>query len=193
MNKTDWLSHAQFFIELGRAGLEPAQPCGQRILSPSRLPIPPPAHTKSQNQTSVSTYLYYFIFFRWFVPENNMLWDLINNKNLKTPWVKFKHSPESEIWFANFLLGCGQGKTPWLNTVYLFGSSIENDAFWYYFKSWQVHLHARPGSLSTAPFPISPSSMPKSGSEGPCLANTPTTPSLWYLLLEVWLLPQFFI
>ena len=166
MNKTDWLSHAQFFIELGRAGLEPAQPCGQRILSPSRLPIPPPAHTKSQNQTSVSTYLYYFIFFRWFVPENNMLWDLINNKNLKTPW---------------------------LNTVYLFGSSIENDAFWYYFKSWQVHLHARPGSLSTAPFPISPSSMPKSGSEGPCLANTPTTPSLWYLLLEVWLLPQFFI
>ena len=25
-----------------RAGLEPARPCGQRILSPQRLPIPPP-------------------------------------------------------------------------------------------------------------------------------------------------------
>ena len=26
------------------AGLEPARPCGQRILSPLRLPVPPPGH-----------------------------------------------------------------------------------------------------------------------------------------------------
>jgi hypothetical protein len=29
---------------VARVGLEPTCPCGQRILNPSRLPIPPPRH-----------------------------------------------------------------------------------------------------------------------------------------------------
>ena len=35
------LSNLLFLLVPG-AGLEPARPCGQRILSPLRLPIPPP-------------------------------------------------------------------------------------------------------------------------------------------------------
>ena len=30
-------------------GLEPSRPCGQRILSPLRLPIPPLGHNKNSN------------------------------------------------------------------------------------------------------------------------------------------------
>ena len=32
------------YSEVPREGLEPSRPCGHRILSPARLPIPPPRH-----------------------------------------------------------------------------------------------------------------------------------------------------
>ena len=37
------------------AGIEPALPCGKRILSPLRLPISPPGHITSQSSIIVKT------------------------------------------------------------------------------------------------------------------------------------------
>ncbi len=35
-----------------RAGIEPAHPCGYKILSLARLPVPPPGHCKHQVATT---------------------------------------------------------------------------------------------------------------------------------------------
>ena len=42
------------FVLVPRAGIEPAQPCGPGILSPLRLPVPPPRHMElSIKQTNM--------------------------------------------------------------------------------------------------------------------------------------------
>ena len=40
-------------VMVPRAGLEPARPFGQRILSPQRLPIPPPGHCEKKMEARV--------------------------------------------------------------------------------------------------------------------------------------------
>jgi hypothetical protein len=41
------------FLLVPGAGLEPARPFGQRILSPQRLPIPPPGHAEGKMEARV--------------------------------------------------------------------------------------------------------------------------------------------
>ena len=46
------IAHNILFLLVPRAGLEPARPNGQRILSPLRLPIPPPGRDRSSIVTN---------------------------------------------------------------------------------------------------------------------------------------------
>ena len=43
-------------VMVPRAGLEPARPFGQRILSPQRLPIPPPGRDVGKMEARFGTY-----------------------------------------------------------------------------------------------------------------------------------------